>query len=249
MGYHFIDRSDLLHIAVGWPYCYTSALPVTYLSLWPDFPQSAFGDRATRYGAFGQSAFRSARRAGLRPRARDQIYRYKLVRGLVERLFANAVDQFDKTPQLVLPLTQEHPPVRPVAEYGELFSLGARRSAKKDDQRIVPGDDVRASRLDSHRLLKPISSDDASATTPSVKADWRTFNPTEIQTYDDDHAGNRTLPATGCVGLLSETRSRRGVAGAEHQSTLPRNVLPDLAGRAGPPATPPHRTALLTIRT
>ena len=97
---------------------------------------------------------------------RNQIYRYKLVRGLVERLFANAVKQFDQTPQLVLPLTQEHPLIRPAAEYGELFSLGARRSATNDNQGIVPGEDDCASSRARIVCATPTSSDDASATRP-----------------------------------------------------------------------------------
>jgi len=61
---------------------------------------------------------------------RNHVYRYKQVRALVERLFEQALERLDQAPQLVLPLTQDHPLIRPAAEYGELFSLGARHGAK-----------------------------------------------------------------------------------------------------------------------
>jgi transposase len=52
---------------------------------------------------------------------------YKQVRKLVERLFEHALEQLDQAPQFALPLTQDHALIRPAAEYGELFSLGARQ--------------------------------------------------------------------------------------------------------------------------
>ncbi|WP_409077075.1 IS21 family transposase [Paraburkholderia sp. FT54] len=61
---------------------------------------------------------------------RHHIYRYRQVRAVVERLFQQALERLDRAPQLVLPLTQEHPLIRPAAEYGELFSAGAARSAE-----------------------------------------------------------------------------------------------------------------------
>jgi hypothetical protein len=42
-------------------------------------------------------------------------------------LFERALEQLDQAPQLALPLTQDHALIRPAAEYGELFSLGARQ--------------------------------------------------------------------------------------------------------------------------
>jgi transposase len=56
---------------------------------------------------------------------RNHVYRYKQVRAIVERLFEQALERLDQAPQLALPLTQDHPLIRPPAEYGELFSLGA----------------------------------------------------------------------------------------------------------------------------
>jgi hypothetical protein len=52
---------------------------------------------------------------------------YKQVRKLVERLFEHALEQLDQAPQFALALTQNHALIRPAAEYGELFSLGARQ--------------------------------------------------------------------------------------------------------------------------
>ncbi|WP_211607600.1 hypothetical protein [Paraburkholderia nemoris] len=56
-----------------------------------------------------------------------RLQSYKQVRGLVERLFERALEQLDQASQLALPLTQDHALIRPAAEYGELFSLGARQ--------------------------------------------------------------------------------------------------------------------------
>ena len=62
---------------------------------------------------------------------RNHVYRYKQVRALVERLFEQALERLDQAPpQLALPLTQDHPLIRPAAEYGELFNLGARHGTK-----------------------------------------------------------------------------------------------------------------------
>ena len=61
---------------------------------------------------------------------RHHIYRYRQVRAVVERLFEQALERLDRAPQLALPLTQEHPLIRPAAEYGELFTAGAARSAE-----------------------------------------------------------------------------------------------------------------------
>ncbi|VIO79083.1 hypothetical protein CI41S_66460 [Bradyrhizobium ivorense] len=69
--------------------------------------------------------------------------------------------------------------------------------------------------------------------------------------YDDDYAGNRTLSRTA-VSVWCPPPSPppdAEVAGAEHQSTLPRIVLPDPTGRVGPPTVPAHRTLLSTVRT
>jgi len=52
---------------------------------------------------------------------------YKQIRGLVERLFDQALEQLSEAPQLALPLTQDHALIRPAAEYGELFNLGAQQ--------------------------------------------------------------------------------------------------------------------------
>jgi transposase len=52
---------------------------------------------------------------------------YKQVRGLVERLFDQALERLNQAPQLALPLTQDHALIRPAAEYGELFNLGAQQ--------------------------------------------------------------------------------------------------------------------------
>ncbi|ABO53210.1 Integrase, catalytic region (plasmid) [Burkholderia vietnamiensis G4] len=56
---------------------------------------------------------------------RAHVYRYKQIRAIVERLFEQALERLDQASQLALPLTQEHPLIRPPAEYGELFTLGA----------------------------------------------------------------------------------------------------------------------------
>jgi hypothetical protein len=61
---------------------------------------------------------------------RHHIYRYKQVRAIVERLFEQALERLDQAPQLELPLTQDHPLIRPAAEYGELFTLGAQHGAE-----------------------------------------------------------------------------------------------------------------------
>lgn len=61
---------------------------------------------------------------------RHHIFRYRQVRAVVERLFQQALERLDRAPQLALPLTQEHPLIRPAAEYGELFNAGAARSAE-----------------------------------------------------------------------------------------------------------------------
>lgn len=60
---------------------------------------------------------------------RHHLYRYRQVRAIVERLFEQALERLDRAPQLALPLTQEHPLIRPAAEYGELFNAGAQHSA------------------------------------------------------------------------------------------------------------------------
>jgi transposase len=52
---------------------------------------------------------------------------YKQIRGLVERLFDQALERLSEAPQLALPLTQDHALIRPAAEYGELFNLGAQQ--------------------------------------------------------------------------------------------------------------------------
>ncbi len=52
---------------------------------------------------------------------------YKQIRGLVEWLFDQALEQLSEAPQLALPLTQDHALIRPAAEYGELFNLGAQQ--------------------------------------------------------------------------------------------------------------------------
>lgn len=57
----------------------------------------------------------------------SHLQSYKQVRKLVERLFEQALEQLDQAPQFALPLTQDHALIRPAAEYGELFSLGARQ--------------------------------------------------------------------------------------------------------------------------
>jgi transposase len=59
-----------------------------------------------------------------------RMHRYKQVRALVERLFEQALERLEQAPQLALPLTQDHPLIRPVAEYGELFSVGAQHGAE-----------------------------------------------------------------------------------------------------------------------
>ncbi|MPW23109.1 IS21 family transposase [Paraburkholderia sp. CNPSo 3157] len=60
---------------------------------------------------------------------RHHVYRYRQVRAIVERLFEQALERLDSAPQLALPLTQEHPLIRPAAEYSELFSAGAAHNA------------------------------------------------------------------------------------------------------------------------
>jgi len=61
---------------------------------------------------------------------RHHVHRYKQVRAIVERLFEQALERLDQAPQLELPLTQDHPLIRPAAEYGELFTLGAQHGAE-----------------------------------------------------------------------------------------------------------------------
>lgn len=60
---------------------------------------------------------------------RHHLYRYRQVRAVVERLFEQALERLDRAPQITLPLTQEHDLIRPAAEYGELFNVGAQHSA------------------------------------------------------------------------------------------------------------------------
>jgi transposase len=60
---------------------------------------------------------------------RHRLYRYRQIRAVVERLFEQALERLDQAPQLALPLTQEHPLIRPGNEYGELFNVGAQHSA------------------------------------------------------------------------------------------------------------------------
>jgi transposase len=60
---------------------------------------------------------------------RHHLYRYRQVRAVVERLFEQALERLDRAPQLALPLTQEHPLIRPTSEYGEFFNVGAQHSA------------------------------------------------------------------------------------------------------------------------
>ncbi|MEX4005378.1 IS21 family transposase [Paraburkholderia sp. EG285A] len=60
---------------------------------------------------------------------RHRLYRYRQVRAVVERLFEQALERLDRAPQLALPLTQEHPLIRPGNEYGEFFNVGAQHSA------------------------------------------------------------------------------------------------------------------------
>ena len=60
---------------------------------------------------------------------RHHLYRYRQVRAVVERLFEQALERLDRAPQLALPLTQEHPLIRPATEYSELFDAGAQHSA------------------------------------------------------------------------------------------------------------------------
>lgn len=70
----------------------------------------------------------------------NRIYRYKLVRTLVERLFAEAAARLEQTPESVVPLTQEHALIRSTTEYGDLFSRGAHRCADNGaDQAAVRG--------------------------------------------------------------------------------------------------------------
>lgn len=103
---------------------------------------------------------------------RNGIYRYKLVRTLIERLFAEAIARFEQTPEPALPLTQEHPLIRPAAEYGDLFSLGAQHSAH-NNHGIVLGESDSASRRARIVSATLASSDDASAST-SLRGDART---------------------------------------------------------------------------
>jgi hypothetical protein len=72
----------------------------------------------------------------------SRIYRYKHVRATVERLFEQALEQVEAAPQLALPLTQDHPLIRPAAEYGELFSRAVRHAAGNNGLRIEDSDDV-----------------------------------------------------------------------------------------------------------
>nr|WP_245452520.1 IS21 family transposase [Bradyrhizobium forestalis] len=72
---------------------------------------------------------------------RNHIHRYKQVRAIVERLFEQALDRLDQAPQLTLPLTQDHPLIRPAAEYGELFRLGAENRAGNNSRPFNNGDD------------------------------------------------------------------------------------------------------------
>jgi predicted RNase H-like HicB family nuclease len=41
--------------------------------------------------------------------------------------FDQALERLNQAPQLALPLTQDHALIRPAAEYGELFNLGAQQ--------------------------------------------------------------------------------------------------------------------------
>jgi transposase len=112
---------------------------------------------------------------------RNRIYRYKLVRTLVERLFAEAVEQLKQAPEAVEPLTQEHPLIRPAAEYGDLFDLGARHSANNGEQSAVLGESDSASGRARIVSATPASSDDASANT----ALWGDVQTTSIPANGD----------------------------------------------------------------
>ena len=113
---------------------------------------------------------------------RNRICRYKLVRTLVERLFAEAVARFEPTPESVVPLTQEHALIRSAAEYGDLFNLGARHSANTDKQVAEPAENDSASRRARIVSATLASSDDASASTSFCGDAQTTFIPTNGDT-------------------------------------------------------------------
>jgi hypothetical protein len=91
------------------------------------------------------------------------------VRAIVARLFEQALERLAQAPQLTLPLTQDHPLIRPAAEYGELFRLGAGNGSRPFKN---SNDDPSANRARVVSAI-PASSDDASAParTPALNAD------------------------------------------------------------------------------
>lgn len=113
----------------------------------------------------------------------NRIYRYKHVRATVERLFEQALEQVNAAPQLTLPLTQDHPLIRPAAEYGDLFSRAVRHDAGNDAQQTVIHDDRAPATRARGACATPTSSGAPSA--PAVPSHLKL----ETQSHDD-HAGN-----------------------------------------------------------
>ena len=113
----------------------------------------------------------------------NRIYRYRHVRATVERLFEQALEQVNAAPQLTLPLTQDHPLIRPPAEYGDLFSRAVRHDAGNNAQRTVIHDDRAPAIRARGACATPTSSGATSA--PAVPSHLKL----ETQPHDD-HAGN-----------------------------------------------------------
>ena len=61
----------------------------------------------------------------------EGVYSYRHILGLTERLMTEALKALDTPLQAELPLTQDHPLIRPGDDYADLFTLGAQQSAQQ----------------------------------------------------------------------------------------------------------------------
>jgi hypothetical protein len=61
----------------------------------------------------------------------EGVYSYRHILALTERLMAQALKVLDAPLQAELPLTQDHPLIRPGDDYADLFTLGAQQSAQQ----------------------------------------------------------------------------------------------------------------------
>jgi hypothetical protein len=83
------------------------------------------------FSSLENSTSRPSIKTPAKPRHPLRFQKSQQVRGLVERLFDQALERLNQAPQIALPLTQDHALIRPAAEYGELFNLGAQQQLTK----------------------------------------------------------------------------------------------------------------------